>query len=80
MTATPLTSSVGFPSQGLPGQPLINPANPLQSMNRSLMPAATTNITPTSNQQQMLNVLQNNERFRLVFEKATPEQKQVCIS
>lgn len=30
-----------------------------------------------SNQQQMLNALQNKERLRMVFENANPEQKQV---
>ena len=65
-------------------QTLINTGLGQQPQQRQgMIGGATTSVSgPTTIQQQtsMLSVLQNNQRFRQVFEKATPEQRKVLIN
>ena len=69
---------------GQPQQTLINTGLGQQPQQRQgMMGGATTSVLgPTIVQQQntMLSVLQNNPRFRQVFEKATPEQRKVLMN
>ena len=69
---------------GQPQQTLINTGLGQQPQQRQgMMGGATTSVSgPTIVQQQntMLSVLQNNPRFRQVFEKATPEQRKVLMN
>lgn len=88
-SAAPMSASMGFNSpQG--GASSVQPPSASgginhQSMNSMTAPPISSNSmmggagggAPMSNQQQMLNALQNNEKFRIAYENANPEQKQV---
>ena len=88
-TAPMAAASMGFnSSQGGPSNvppPSASGGINHQSMNPMTAPPISSNSmmggagggAPMSNQQQMLNALQNNEKFRIAYENANPEQKQV---